>query len=70
MCDEAAGDYWIDVAGETVAEYNDCDPAEDVYQVVFADRDDGDLMELTRYPYPRSALELVEPIHNRDDSNE
>lgn len=65
VCDEAAGDYWIDVAGETVAEYNDCDPTEDVYQVVFADRDDGDLMELTRYPYPRSALELVEPVHER-----
>lgn len=68
-CEESAGEYWFDAADETVAEYNGCDPDEAVYQVAFAGRGDGDLADLERYPYPRSRLELVEPLHDRDTTN-
>lgn len=68
-CEESAGEYYIGGVDESVAEYNDCDPDEDVYQVVFAGRGDQDLADLTRYPYPRSRLELVAPVHERDEEN-
>lgn len=61
-----AGDYYVEKIDETVAEYNDCDPDEPVYQVVFADRTDKDLADCQRYPYPRSMLTLESPLHGRD----
>ncbi|SEU01361.1 hypothetical protein [Natrinema hispanicum] len=63
---KTAGEYVIDEIDETVAEYNDCDPGEDVYEVVFPDRTTKDINSLQRYPYPRSKLRLETPIHDRD----
>ena len=61
-----AGEYWLPEVEETVAEYNDCDPNDDVYQVVFVDRTTKDVDAPKRYPYPRSTLRLENPIHDRD----
>jgi len=59
----------IEEIDETVAEYNDCDPSDDVYEVVFPDRTTKDIADLQRYPYPRSKLRLEQPIHDRDGDN-
>ncbi|MXV62094.1 hypothetical protein GS429_08470 [Natronorubrum sp. JWXQ-INN-674] len=67
-CDDLAGEYSVPEYDETVAEYNNCDPQERVYQIVFANRTDKDLADLRRYPYPRSRLEVVSRVHDRDDT--
>ncbi|RQG93706.1 hypothetical protein EA472_22480 [Natrarchaeobius oligotrophus] len=71
MCcsDRTAGEYFVERIDETVAEYNECDPDERVYEVVFANRTDKDLADCKRYPYPRSALTLEERLHGRGDEN-
>ena len=63
-----AGEYWLPDGDKTVAEYNDCDPDDDVYQVEFLDRTTKDIDAPKRYPYPRSTLRLENPIHDRDDN--
>ncbi|WP_226041548.1 hypothetical protein [Natrinema sp. DC36] len=66
----SAGEYWLPDGDETVAEYNDCDPDEDVYQIEFVDRTTKDVDAAKRYPYPRSKLRLENPIHDRDGDSE
>ncbi|WP_226479140.1 hypothetical protein [Natrinema amylolyticum] len=68
LSSNTASEYSLPNSDETVAEYNDCDPDEDVYQVEFLDRTTKDVDGLQRYPYPRSKLVLENPIHDRDDS--
>ncbi|WP_395166304.1 hypothetical protein [Natrinema pallidum] len=63
---KTASKYVIEEIDETVAEYNNCDPSEDVYEVVFPDRTTKDIDDLQRYPYPRSRLEVESRVHDRD----
>jgi len=63
---ETAGEHLIEEIDETVAEYSDCDPTEEVYIVTFPKRTTKEIGTLQRYPYPRSRLEVVHRIHDRD----
>ncbi|NUC71732.1 hypothetical protein HTZ84_05310 [Haloterrigena sp. SYSU A558-1] len=69
VTDNSAGEYWLPEADETVAEYADCNPEEDVYQVEFLNRDTDDVNGPKRYPYPRCDLVLEEPIHDHDGAD-
>ena len=65
-CSRSAGEYLLEFCDETVAQYNDVDGDEDVYEVVFASRTTKDISDLKRYPYPRSRLKLEAELHDRD----
>jgi len=67
----AAHEYRLEGTSKTVAEVNEAYPAnDDVVEVVYPGRDDDDLAALKRYAFPRSRLELVSPVHDRDDDQE
>lgn len=67
----AAHEYRLEGTSKTVAEVNEAYPAnDDVVEAVYPDRDDDDLAALKRYAFPRSRLELVTPVHDRDDEQE
>ncbi|AHG00933.1 hypothetical protein HALLA_12200 [Halostagnicola larsenii XH-48] len=52
---------------KTVADFNTDYPADDdVVEVVFPDRTDVEIEPLTQYGYPRSRIEIVAHVHDRD----
>ncbi|WP_277540241.1 hypothetical protein [Haloarcula laminariae] len=54
----------------TVADYNEDYPDDDdAVQVVFAERTFVDLDHARTYAYPRSRLELDQPIHDIEEDN-
>jgi len=63
-----ADEYVVDGEGKmeaTVADYNEGYPADDgVVEVVFAQRTCADIGRAKTYAYPRSRLELDQPIHD------
>jgi hypothetical protein len=69
---QRAATYVVDEdSGATVADYNDDYPETDhVIEVVFPQRTDVFLEEQRTYAFPRSRLELAEPVHDRDDSDQ
>jgi hypothetical protein len=55
---------------ETVANYNEDYPADDdVVEIKFAQRTCIDLSHSDSYAYPRSRLQLDEPIHDLEEDN-
>ncbi|MFC6719106.1 hypothetical protein ACFQGT_07285 [Natrialbaceae archaeon GCM10025810] len=70
ICDQSAGDYWLNQVDESLATHASCDPDEPVYQVVFPDPSAADLADLPRVPYPRSQLEVVGRIRGRSDGSD
>ncbi|MUV59964.1 hypothetical protein [Halobacterium sp. CBA1126] len=63
---KTASEY--DVGDQTVAAYNEDYPRDDdVIEVRYPQRTTQDIDRLDDYAFPRSRLELVEPLHDRDD---
>lgn len=66
---KTAAEY--DLGGKTVADYNEAYPADDrVIEVRYPQRTTVDVDRLDDYAFPRSRLELVEPLHDRDDGED
>jgi len=66
---QSASEY--DVGEKTVAAYNESYPADDrVIEVRYPQRTTQDVDRLDDYAFPRSRLELAEPLHDRDDGEE
>jgi len=59
------------VGDKTVAAYNEDYPQDDrVIEVRYPQRTTQDVDHLDDYAFPRSRLELVEPLHDRDEDGE
>lgn len=62
----SADEYYVD--GVRLCEYNPSYPEDDaVVEAVYPKRADVSLDTSDSYAFPRSRLELVEPIHGADD---
>lgn len=56
---------------QTVADYNESYPSDDdVVEVRYPQRTTQDVSQLDPYAFPRSRLELAEPVHDRDTDDE
>lgn len=65
---EAAVDYTVN-GDQTVADFNpEYDAGSDVVEVIYPQRTDTDIDEQQPYAFPRPRLKLVEPIHDRDET--
>ncbi|OIB59380.1 hypothetical protein [Natrialba sp. SSL1] len=57
--------------GQTVADFNPDYPADDaVVKVVYPSRSDVSTRPLQRYSFPRSRVEIVSRVHDRDNDQE
>lgn len=67
---QRAATYDVDEDGTTVADYNPDYPAEDhAIEVTYPQRSDVFVDELREYAFPRSRLELVAPVHDREEDD-
>ena len=66
-----AATYEIDAEGTTVADVNpDYAPEEPVVEVAYPQRTDTQLEGKPSYAFPSARLELVAPVHERDDDGQ
>lgn len=60
VLDERAGEHTIAALGQTVAEYNDCDPDDRVVVGTYVN-DDGHYASSKKYAFPLSRLSWEDP---------